>query len=67
VNTNPTDRAPTACGHRVKVRLIGGDARLWECVRADDSNPGCGTLLTVTYDQHGEPIWTPADTAEVTR
>lgn len=55
------------CTHRVKVRHVGGDARLWECVRADDDNPGCGALFTIDYGQHGEPIWTPAETTEVTR
>ena len=43
-----------ACDHEWKIRLIGADARLWQC--ADRS---CRALFVEGRTWKGEPAWLP--------
>ena len=58
MTTTTTD--PITCTHRVKSRLLGRDARLYECIGEDldpKKSTGCGGLFVNGYTWRGEPDW----------
>lgn len=48
------------CQHGAKMRLLGYDARLWQCAGSDSLNTtddGCGELFVEGRTRHGEQPW----------
>ncbi|MCW2898792.1 MAG: hypothetical protein JWO67_1057 [Streptosporangiaceae bacterium] len=56
-----TDQTPdtATCTHHAKVRLLGRDARLWECLGDNPGHPGCRAMFVEGYTWRGEPQWIP--------
>jgi len=48
------------CLHRVKVRLLGYDPRLWQCGgNVGFGDIACGQLFVEGHTSRGEPAWLP--------
>ncbi len=50
---------PVSCKHRMMIRLLGSDPRLWRCESStvDPGIVGCSALLVEGRSWMGEPRW----------